>query len=157
MKKSVLIIMVAFFITNCESAGTGDPVPIPNVQINCDTAKCKAVPSNLYEVTITVTLSGCAEDQIGMIPVVSGTANITCISTVGCQGTVNTWRDTNSSTVTTVPSKTYSVCGWIDLDIGVPNANDAFADENLLVTSATITLTDWGATYFFRTKALHHP
>lgn len=156
MKKTVLLLISAFLIIRCESAGTGEPIVIPNVDVDCTTAKCKAVPSNDYELTVSMTGSGCAQDQIELDPVISGTANASCVNGVGCRGTVSTWRNVNSTTVTTVPSSTYSVCGWIDLDAGGPNPNDAFANENLLVTSATITLTDWGATYFIPRKRLYN-
>ena len=153
MKNVFLLFSVCVLNFGCESAGTGTPVPIPNIEIDCTTSKCTTTATGTYEVVINVTGSGCAVDQIDLNPVITGTANIICTNGSGCSGTVTSWRDNNGNTTTEVVSSTYSVCGWLDLDnSSAKNPNDAFADENLLITTSTITLTDWGASNFSRKK-----
>lgn len=152
IKNVIVFLLLGFLNTSCESAGTGTPVPIPNVEIDCTTAKCTSA-TGVYEVVINITGSGCAVDQIDLAAVITGTVNVLCNSS-GCSGTVSSWRDSDTGNTTTeIISSTYSVCGWIDLD-STPgkSVNDAFADENLLVTTSTITLTDWGASNYSRTK-----
>ncbi|MBY0384605.1 hypothetical protein K2X05_05550 [bacterium] len=146
MKKTVFFFLFGVLLNGCESAGTGDPVDIPDVIIDCQNGKCTGVATGSYEVTINITSSGCADDQIPLAPVVAGTANITCTNGVGCSGTVSTWRDNNSSITSQIPSSTYSVCGTIDLDRSLTkNPGDAYADESRLVTASFITLSDWDA------------
>lgn len=153
IKNFIVLFLLSFLNVSCESAGTGTPVPIPNVEIDCTTAKCSAVSTSSYDVVINVTSSGCAFDQIETLPVITGTVNVICTNGSGCSGTVSSWRDKNGNTETEIISSTYSVCGWIDLDSN-PNKtiNDAFADENILITESTITLTDWGASNYRHTK-----
>lgn len=154
MVKNILFLsLVSFINVSCESAGTGTPVPIPNIQIDCTVSKCATAATGSYEVVINVTGSGCAVNQIDMSPVITGTVNVTCTNGSGCTGTVTSWRDNNGNTETEVISSTYSVCGWIDID-STPgkSVNDAFADENILISTSTITLTDWGASNYSRTK-----
>lgn len=154
-KNFLFLFLLGFLNVSCESAGTGTPVPIPDVQIDCDNTKCTTVATGSYEVVVNVTLSGCAVDQIETIPVIVGTVNVTCINGSGCTGTVSSWRDTNGATETEVTSRTYSVCGWIDFDgISGKSVGDAFADESLLISTSTITLTDWGASNYSRAKSL---
>ncbi len=146
MKKAIFLVLVGVFLNRCESAGTGVPVDIPDVIIDCQNAKCSATSTGSYEVTINITSSGCADDQIPLAPVVAGTANITCTNSFGCSGTVTSWRDNNSSPTSQIPSSTYSICGTIDLDRSLTkNPGDAYADESRLVSTSSITLSDWDA------------
>jgi hypothetical protein len=146
MGKTLFFISLAFLISRCESSGTGDPVSIPDVEIDCQTTKCSSAATGSYDVVINITSSGCADDQIPLAPVVAGTATIICTNGLGCSGTVNSWRDTNSTPTTEIPSSTYSICGWIDLDgLSTKNAGDAYAEQSQLVTSIAITLSDWDA------------
>ena len=145
MKNTIFLILLSVLTIRCESSGTGEPVDIPDVVIDCQNAKCIA-ENGSYDVVINITSSGCADDQIPLAPVVAGTASITCINGIGCSGTVTSWRDTNSNTTTTIPSSTYSICGWIDLDgLSTKNAGDAYAEESRLVSTSAITLSDWDA------------
>ena len=146
MKKALFLILFGVLLNRCESAGSGDPVAIPDVIIDCQNAKCSAEATGSYEVTINITSSGCADDQIPLAPVVAGTANITCTFGFGCSGTVTSWRDNNSSPASQIPSSTYSICGTIDLDRSLTkNPGDAYADESRLVSASSITLSDWDA------------
>lgn len=153
MVKNILFLFLWSLATlSCESAGTGTPVPIPDVEIDCTVANCTAATGS-FEVVINVTRSGCAVDQIDLDPVITGTVNVICAGSSGCSGTVSSWRDNNGNTVTEVISSTYSICGWIDLDnSSIKNPNDAFADENLLISTSTLTLTDWGASNYRHTQ-----
>jgi hypothetical protein len=144
MKKIGVLLIFAGLLVRCESSGTGEMVDIPNVQIDCDTALCLSRPG-IHSVVVNITRSGCAADQIEMSPVVVGDASATCGGS-GCTATVTSWRDVNASTVTQIESRVYSVCTHLNLDdITGKSINDEFAEENLLVTSITINLTDWGA------------
>ncbi len=148
MKRIIALVFLVFLVTRCESSGTGEPTDIPDVVIDCQNTKCSSVSTGIYDVVINITSSGCADDQIPLAPVVAGTATITCTNGLGCSGTVSVWRDTNSNTTTQIPSSTYSICGWIDLDgLSTKNAGDAYAEDNRLVskTISTLTLSDWDA------------
>lgn len=152
MKKFFFLLAISFLNMRCESSGSGSPVDIPNVEIDCTTATCSAANGG-YEVTVNFSIAACAKDQLEFGSVVAGTANITCVNGAGCSGTVSSWRDNNGATTTTINSRTYSVCGWIDIDPGDKNPNDAFSEENALVSESTITLSDWGAANYFIRKS----
>ncbi len=156
MKKIFFLLVLAFLNMRCESSGSGSPVDIPNIEIDCTTATCSGAASGGYEVTVNFSIAACSVDQLEFGSVVAGTANVTCVNGVGCSGVVSSWRDNNGSVTTTINSRTYSICGWIDLDPGNKNPNDAFSEESVLVASSTITLTDWGAANYFIRKSISH-
>lgn len=157
LQQTMVLSFIAFAFLRCESSGSGTPVNIPLIEIDCTSTKCSAVASGGYEVTINITKSGCAANQIEFEPIVDGVANITCVNGTGCSGSVTSWRDNQGQATSTILSNVYYVCGWLDLDPGAKNPNDAFAEENLSITSAPITLSDWGATNYFFRKRLPQP
>lgn len=100
------------------TGGTGEPVSIPQVVVNCTTAQCKT-DSSPY-VFVTFTQSGC--DNPGFAWQISGSTTINCTATSGCYGSIPSWVEDGQGTVArTIPSGTYDICGWIDYNRSWPN------------------------------------
>lgn len=129
-------------LAGCESSGDGTKVDAPNVDIRCNTSKCTsgAVNKDAY---VVLSLSGCAPDQIGFDTVASGSVQLICTGG-GCTGTVTNITPDNFT------SRSYYVCGWIDVnDDGVQNSTDAFSEDNVFVSGSTLSITSWSVTYTF--------
>lgn len=149
MMRPIFISLFFLAVLGCESAGTGTPVDIPTVHIACDSNKCKSA-SGTFDVYVNFAPYGCAVDQIGL-SVADGSGTVICGAS-GCTGSVSSWFD-NSSSITQIESRTYNVCGWIDLNSALAKDSlDAFSEETQLVTESAITLTDWGASNYSRLR-----
>lgn len=144
-----LISLFFIAVVGCESAGSGTPVNIPTVHISCTSDKCKSA-TGTFDLYVNIAPYGCAVDQIGL-SVADATGSVIC-NTSGCTGSVSSWEDNNSS-ITQIESRTYDICGWIDLNTSIfKDSLDAFSEETQLVTESAITLTDWGAANYSRHK-----
>lgn len=126
------------FVSCAEQAGSGSYVPIPSVRVECTTSRCKATGGSINAFVI-FTISGCANPSYG--EVASGSSAVTCNGS-GCTGTVTTFLDSTSQSVTSIPDGSYSVCVTIDLDrnySGTQQVGDAAGDlaTNLRVNAAT--------------------
>lgn len=131
-------------VSACESSGSGVTVGVPSVDIACSTSKCAV--SGFRDAYVVLTLSGCAEDQINFETVATGTEQLICTGSA-CSGTVRQWIPS------TFESRTYYICGWIDIDDnGVKNAADAFSEDQTFVSGSTLTMTNWSVTYFIFRK-----
>lgn len=138
-KTHFLCFVLLAFVGGCDSAGDGTSVSVPRTEIRCSTAKCAGV--GFADVVISFTLSGCAGDQITFEEYSTGSMSLTCNGT-SCTGTISSWSPN------TIPSRTYYVCGWIDIDNdGIRDASDAFSEEQTYITGSPLTITNWGATY----------
>lgn len=143
--KLVLVLSCLVFLNACESTGSGVSVDAPNVDINCSTSKCAI--AGFIDAYVVLTLSGCEENQIGFESVASGTEQLLC-SGSSCSGTLNSW------TPSSIESRTYYICGWIDIDNnGIKNSADAFSEDQLFISGSPLTMTNWSVTYsFFRKR-----
>lgn len=141
------LVVLAFFTTSCER-GSGAPVPIPDVHIECSTGNCVGA-TGTHVASVVFTRSGCAPDQMNFEFIASGNANVSCVSGT-CSGTVTTWGDKNQNLVTEILSNFYYICGWIDLNDSIVDNNDAFSHtSDTIVSGETLTITDWSATRQF--------
>lgn len=132
------------FISACESTGSGVTIDAPMVDLNCSTSKCAV--AGFRDAYVVLTRSGCAEDQIGFETVATGTEQLIC-SGSSCSGTVTQWAPS------TIESRTYYVCGWIDIDnTGTKTSADAFSEDQLFVSGSTLTITNWSVSYFILRK-----
>ncbi len=113
--KLFFILALAGAAVSCaEIAGSGTPVAIPTVVVDCTTADCQAGPSQIAFVYITD-----ANCSIGFLggAAASSSAQATCGGATGCRVTMTSWiSGTSHETTTQVPSGTYTVCGYIDMD-----------------------------------------
>jgi len=139
MGRWVLLSGLWFGLVSCaEQAGSGNYVPIPSVRIECTTAACKATGGSI-NAFVVFTISGCTNPSYG--EVASGSSAVTCNGS-GCAGTVTTFLNSSSQSVTSIPDGSYSVCVTIDLDrnySGTQQAGDAAGtlSTNLRVNAAT--------------------
>lgn len=134
------VAVAVIFISACDSTGDGTMVEVPRVDIRCTTAKCSGMPVGT-DVVVNFTLSGCSGDQITFDEYASGGMRLTCGGGV-CSGTITSWEPS------AIPSRSYYVCGWIDIDDNSQrNSLDAFSEQQTYITGAPLELTDWGATY----------
>lgn len=151
MKHLILFLSAALALSACDSAtGSGEAVDIPTVRIDCTSSKCTGI-TGARDATVILSLSGCKASQITYELVATGPVSAICTPT-GCTGTVNSWTNVNNEAIASIESRSYYVCGWIDID---NNANpespdDAFSEELRTVTGSTMTLTDWSVTYSSR-------
>jgi hypothetical protein len=144
LKNSFTSALLFVVLVGCESAGTGTQVPPPNINVTCSTAKCQAANST-HDIVVNLSPSGCAPDQIGFEDGAVGTGIANCAGG-SCTATVSNWADSS------VESKSYWVCGWIDLDDNGKNAADVYSENYQLVTGASISMTNWSVTYSFSRK-----
>lgn len=143
MKLRILFLgALVFTIAGCESSGDGTPVDSPDVFIDCSTAKCTS-GSTSKDGYVVLSLSGCAPDQIGFDTVASGNVQLLCTAGA-CRGTVTNLTPSSFS------SRSYYVCGWIDVnDDSVQNSVDAFAEDYLFVSGSPLTISNWSVSYTF--------
>lgn len=137
--KLFFLLYTLLFLNACESTGSGVVVDAPNVDISCSSSKCAI--AGFIDAYVVLTLSGCAENQIGFESVASGTEQLLC-SGSSCTGTLNSW------TPSSIESRSYYICGWIDIDNnGVKNSADAFSEDELFISGSPLTMTNWSVTY----------
>lgn len=140
--KALFFCMFAWALAGCESSGDGTKIDVPDVQIACSTSKCTS-GSPSKDAYVVLSLSGCAPDQIGYDTVASGSTQLLCTGG-SCHGTVT------NITPSSVASRSYYVCGWIDVnDDSTQNSADAFSEDFLFVSGSTLTLSNWSVTYSF--------
>lgn len=130
-RASVFGLLALGFVTGCaEAVGTGLPVKIPTVVVDCTTNQCKSSSSPYVFVWITKTT--CNWQLIdNAVAVVSTTA--ACNPTSGCRVTMpSNWvLGSNHQSSTTVPSDSYTVCGRINNNRTLPHSvstNDVTAE-----------------------------
>jgi hypothetical protein len=105
-----------------ETAATGEPVAIPQVDVNCSFFECKRSPAETPRINLIITTSGCSAPEFGAT-VASGTQSQICNSS-GCHTSLTSWVDVNGNPAATLPSGTYSVCGCVDFaPYGTPFVN----------------------------------
>ena len=137
--KLFFLLYTLVLLNACESSGSGVVVNAPNVDISCSSSKCAI--AGFIDAYVVLTLSGCAENQIGFESVASGTEQLLC-SGSSCTGRLNSW------TPSSIESRSYYICGWIDIDNnGVKNSADAFSEDELFISGSPLTMTNWSVTY----------
>jgi len=155
MMKKIIFAAIAMLVLNaCESAGSGVPVDIPDVAIDCDTGDCQGAGAS-KDAYVYYTLSGCNPDQVEFALAATATLNVSC-SGAGCTGIATTWRNSTGQVITQIPSNRYYVCAWIDINGDAePDAADEFGDTTQsVVDDSGITISDWDVIYTFsRSKA----
>lgn len=146
---SVGALSLAGLLACAESASSGTDAFIPDVVIDCQTAKCRTAANPTMIVLFST--SGCDEAYAGYGGAVSGsTRSIACDATVGCYGELTSWvkPNGNDTPTTVMPSGTYSICGRIDFNHDYPHSqnDDAVIERpSVPVMSETemILLEDW--------------
>jgi hypothetical protein len=137
--KLLFVLSTLVFLNACESTGSGVVVEAPKVDINCNNSKCTV--AGFVDATIVLSLSGCAENQIGFDSKASGTVQLLC-SGSACTGTLVSWSPSS------IESRSYYICGWIDIDSnGVYSTADAFSEDELFISGSPLTMTNWSVTY----------
>jgi hypothetical protein len=144
-----IILLSVVIAAGCDKVGgSGVIINMPSAQISCDSAKC-AGEVGARDAYVVLSRSGCDPSQINYEPIVAtGFVSVTCGGS-GCSGTVTSWSDDNGDLLTEVESRSYYVCGWIDIDGNTAKdpADDAYSEEYRTVTESTLTLSDWSVTY----------
>ena len=140
MRRRVLLsgLWLGLLVSCGEQAGSGNYVPVPSVRVECTTSRCKATGGSINAFAV-FTISGCTNPSFG--EVASGSSTVSCNGS-GCTGTVTTFVDSGSQSVTSIPDGLYSVCVTIDLDrhySGTQQAGDSAGDlsTHLRVNAAT--------------------
>lgn len=101
-------------VSGCaEAVGTGAPVAIPTVLVECTTPQCKASTNPL--VFVWITTATCNWNLIDNATVVNSTTT-TCDPTSGCRVVLPAdWiLGSNNQATSTLPSGYYTVCGRIN-------------------------------------------
>lgn len=116
---SILLLSSLFLVSCAETTGSGAPVSIPRVFIDCTTGACNSNTVPNPRITVMFTTSGCDLPDFGSA--IAGTSEaITCTATSGCYGEITSWVDSDGDVATTVPSGTYSLCARIDYNRDYP-------------------------------------
>lgn len=137
---SLLMAVLLFATAGCtEKVASGQPVSIPPVTVNCQTAQCR---TNVTGATIIVsyTTSGCGNFDFGAT-VSTSNLNLNCTSSGGCaQNVPAIWKNLSDNQVTQIPSGTYTICVRIDYDHSYPGSTtgDTTGElDNVSVMSST--------------------
>lgn len=144
LQRFLIWVGLSVLIASCETGGSGVQVPAPDIEVTCTGGKCAGV-SGLRDVVINITSSGCAPDQIDYEAVAAATGTVLCNGS-SCSGTVSTWNTSS------VESRTYYICGWIDINNTSKDSADAFSENYQFVSGSTISMTNWSVTYTFSQK-----
>lgn len=129
------------FFTACESTGTGVGIETPRVDITCSNSKCNV--SGFKDAYVVITKSGCSANQIDFESVATGAIQLLCTSS-SCSGTLSSWS------ASSIESRSYYVCGWIDInDNSVKDSADAFSEDYIFLSGSPLTMTNWSVTYSF--------
>lgn len=115
------------------------------VQRTCTTDKCKSIMGS-YDCVTVFTLSGCSQTTINYDVVATGSSKVSCAGS-NCNGILNTWSDPDGNPITSITSRSYYICSWIDFNNNaVKDPADEFSSVQQTVNSSTVlTITSWGA------------
>lgn len=151
MKKLFLTVSTCILLSACGKDDTS-VATIPEVDLSCGTSPCRGA-SGSYDTVTAITTQGCAPDQIDSDIAAVGTTSVSCNAS-GCTGQVSSWKDSDGTTITSIPAGTYYVCTWIDFNNdSVKNNTDEFSELRESIISASNIDADsatWGVTYASR-------
>lgn len=140
------ILTVLIFGGCAEVADTGALVPIPRVNMNCTTSRCRT-NATAPKINVVITRSGCVAPFFDAVRSTS-TQSYNCTSVIGCQGEFSGWIDANGVATTKMPSGSYSICACIDYDNNSApfvNCDSSGSKDNVFVSSVTglQSITNW--------------
>jgi hypothetical protein len=140
--------VIVLSLSGCaEPAGSGEPVSIPKLFINCTTSQCRTNAAPNPRITAIYTTSGCDAPDFGSI-ISASTEALSCNGTTGCYGELSGWIDSEGNPVTTIASGVYSICARIDYDRDYPasttgDSRGILDDVSVVETTSNQFIENW--------------
>ena len=144
--KYLLLLLSFQFLIACDQASDA-VIGIPNVTLQCESqfnATCETT-NNGNNAFVIMSRSGCDESMVDYEPIATGSVAMSC-DAVGCSGTISSWSDSNSNTVTEIQAGPMDVCSRFDIgnNDAAESIGDLINEENYSIqSSSTITVGTW--------------
>ncbi len=117
---------------SCQPAGSGEPVGIPSVTLNCSTGPC-ATANGSRSFVMFVTAAGCANPEFDARLSAAGTVNC---SGGACTGVADSWASA-SGRETTIAASNYDFCAFIYFN-GNPSGDPISGDARGALERVTV-------------------